>query len=96
LADGTAVNGPIALREALLADPELFAGTVTEKLMVYALGRGLEPADMPIVRSVLRNAAEDNYSFEAIILAIVDSFPFQMRRNLPAAGGAVTIAQTGE
>ena len=48
LADGTPVDGPVALRGALLADPELFASTVTEKMLIYALGRGLEPADMPI------------------------------------------------
>ncbi len=96
LADGTVVNGPAELRDALLADPELFAGTVAEKLMIYALGRGLEPADMPIVRQVVRNAASQNYSLESIILAIVDSFPFQMRRNLPEGDGAVTIATSGE
>ncbi|WP_428099898.1 DUF1592 domain-containing protein [Candidatus Rariloculus sp.] len=96
LADGTPVDGPVELRNALLADPELFAGTVTEKLMIYALGRGLEPADRPVVRQVVRKAAGQNYSLESIILAIVDSFPFQMRRNLPAVDGAVTIADTGE
>lgn len=96
LADGTTVNGPIELREALLADPELFAGTVTEKLLIYALGRGLEPADLPVVRDILRTVAEDDYRLDAIIVAIVDSFPFRMRRNLPAADRAVTIAQTGE
>ena len=47
LGDGTPVDGPIALREALLANPDVFAGTVTEKLMIYALGRGLEPAPVP-------------------------------------------------
>lgn len=88
LSDGTPVSGPVALREALLADPEVFAGTVTEKLMIYALGRGLEPADMPVVRDILRNAAETDYAIMSIILGIVDSYPFQMRRNLPAAGGA--------
>ena len=61
LADGTAVDGPVELRAALLAKPEVFAGTVTEKLLIYALGRGLEPADMPVVRSILRNAAKDEY-----------------------------------
>ena len=82
LGDGTHIDGPVALREALLADPEVFAGTVAEKLLIYALGRGLEPADMPVVRDILRNANETNYALESIILGIVDSFPFQMRRNL--------------
>jgi hypothetical protein len=88
LSDGTPVSGPVELRQALLADPEVFAGTVAEKLMIYALGRGLEPADMPVVRDILRNAAETDYEIMSIILGIVDSYPFQMRRNLPAAGGA--------
>jgi hypothetical protein len=88
LSDGTPITGPVALREALLADPDVFAGTVTEKLMIYALGRGLEAADMPVVRDILRNAAETDYELTSIILGIVDSYPFQMRRNLPAAGGA--------
>ena len=96
LADGTIVNGPAELREALLADPELFAGTVAEKLMIYALGRGLEPADMPIIRQIVRNAASHSYSLDAIILGIVDSYPFQMRRNLSEGDGAVTIATSGE
>jgi hypothetical protein len=94
LGDGTAVDGPVSLRRALLAKPEVFAGTVTEKLMIYALGRGLRPADMPVVRQILRNAADDDYALMSIILGIVDSYPFQHRRNLPAAGGAVTVAQT--
>ncbi|HLF12209.1 MAG TPA: DUF1592 domain-containing protein [Gammaproteobacteria bacterium] len=96
LADGTAVDGPVALREALLAKPELFAGTVTEKLLIYALGRGLEPADMPVVRTIVRNAAEHDYSLESIILGIVDSYPFRMRTNSPAPGAVTTIAQTRE
>jgi hypothetical protein len=82
LADGTPVGGPIQLREALLARPEVFAGTVAEKLMIYALGRGLEPADMPQVRRILRNAANDDYRLSSIILGIVDSLPFQMRTKL--------------
>jgi hypothetical protein len=95
LADGTPVDGPIELREALLADPELFAGTVTEKMLIYALGRGLEPADMPVVRSIVRNAAKQDYSLMAIVLGIVDSYPFQMRTNGSASGSA-TIAQARE
>jgi hypothetical protein len=88
LGDGRAIDGPVALRAALLSDPEVFASTVTEKLLIYALGRGLEPADMPVVRSILRNAAETDYALSSIILGVVDSFPFQMRRNLPPADQA--------
>jgi hypothetical protein len=96
LADGTPVDGPVQLREALLADPELFANTVTEKLLIYALGRGLEPADMPVVREIVRNAADHDYSLVSIVLGIVDSYPFQMRTNGPTAGAGAAIAQTRE
>jgi len=92
LVDGTAVNGPVELRQALVRNPELFAGTVTEKMLIYALGRGLTPADMPVVRSIVRNAAEHDYSLKAIVLGIVDSYPFQMRTNGPASEAA-TIAE---
>jgi hypothetical protein len=95
LADGTVVDGPIALREALLAKPELFASTVAEKMLIYALGRGLEPADMPVVRSIVRNSAEHGYSLKAIVLSIVDSYPFQMRMNGSASTGEA-VAQTRE
>jgi hypothetical protein len=95
LADGTPVDGPVALRDALLAKPELFAGTVTEKLLIYALGRGLEAADMPVVRSIVRNAAKQDYELRSIVLGIVDSYPFQMRTN-GSAPGAATIAQARE
>ena len=79
LADGTPIDGPVALRNAILSRPEVFVGTVTEKLMIYALGRGLEPVDMPVVRSVMRSAAKNNYPMQSIILGIIQSSPFQMR-----------------
>jgi hypothetical protein len=94
LHDGTPIDGPVELRAALLADPELFAGTVTEKLLIYALGRGLQPQDMPVVRSIVRNAAKHDYSLMSIVLGIVDSYPFQMRTNGP--GAATAVAQTRE
>jgi hypothetical protein len=93
LGDGTAVDGPVALREALLAKPEVFAGTVAQKLMIYALGRGLEPQDMPVVRDILRTAAEDDYRLVSIILGIVDSFPFQYRQNISTEGEVLAVAQ---
>jgi hypothetical protein len=96
LADGSQVDGPAGLRAALLKRPDVFASTVTQKMLIYALGRGLEPADMPVVRSILRSAAEDDYQFMSIILGIVDSFPFQMRTNKPEPDVAVTVAQTKE
>jgi hypothetical protein len=92
LADGTRVNGPAELRQALLARPDVFVGTMTEKLMTYALGRGLEPIDMPVVRSVLGRAAVDDYAMESIILGIVRSAPFQMRTTLKETGTVTAVA----
>ncbi len=81
LGDGTEVNGVVSLRNALLARPEIFASTVTEKLMIYALGRGLEPSDMPAVRRIVRDAAPDNYRLKSLIMGVVRSVPFQMRKK---------------
>ena len=74
LTDGTHINGVVALRNAILARPDLFAGTMTEKL-VCALGRGLDHHDMPVVRAILREAAAKDYRFSSLILGIVDSVP---------------------
>jgi hypothetical protein len=79
LADGTPVDGAAALRQALLTRPEIFVGTMTEKLLTYALGRGLEPHDMPTVRAIVRAAARDDYRFSTLVRGIVDSVPFRMR-----------------
>ena len=65
----------------LLSRPELFAGTLTEKLLTFALGRGVEYYDAPAVRKIVRDAAKDGYRFSSIILGIVKSVPFQMRRS---------------
>jgi hypothetical protein len=81
LLDGTAVNGPIDLRRALVRDPEIFVSTVVEKLMIYALGRGLSSHDMPVVRQIVRDASENNYEFSAIVLGIIESVPFRMREK---------------
>jgi mono/diheme cytochrome c family protein len=86
LVDGTKVDGVIALREALLSEPEIFVSTVTEKLLTYALGRGLTAADMPAVRTIVRDAGRDGYRFSSIILGIVRSVPFQMRAAAAPAG----------
>jgi Protein of unknown function (DUF1592)/Protein of unknown function (DUF1588)/Protein of unknown function (DUF1585)/Protein of unknown function (DUF1587)/Protein of unknown function (DUF1595) len=93
LADGTSVNGPIELRKALLARPEVFVGTVAEKLLIYALGRGLEPSDMPVVRRIVKQAAAENYGFMSIILGIVESPPFQMRTKFVESN---TVAEVRE
>jgi hypothetical protein len=78
LVDGTALNGPTSLRDALLRYSDQYVRVVTEKLLTYALGRGTEDADMPIVRSIVRDAARDNYRISSIVLGIVKSAPFQM------------------
>jgi mono/diheme cytochrome c family protein len=79
LLDGTKVNGVVTLRQALLRQPDLFVGTVTEKLMIYALGRGLQAYDMPSVRAIVREAAQNNHRFSSIVMGIVNSTPFQKR-----------------
>jgi mono/diheme cytochrome c family protein len=80
LPDGTTFNGVTELRAALSSHPERFAHTVTEKLLTYALGRGVEFYDMPAIRRILRDAAPEGYKMQAIILGIVKSYPFQFRR----------------
>ena len=81
LADGTPVNGSVSLRNAVLARPEVFVGTVTEKLLIYGLGRGLETYDMPAVRSIVRQTAPSNFKLSSIIMDVVRSVPFQMRKK---------------
>jgi hypothetical protein len=90
LADGTKVDGPVALRNAILSRPDAFATVLTERLMTYALGRGIEPSDMPVVRSIVRKAALDNYRLGSLVQGIIDSAPFQMRTKLEPAGTATT------
>jgi hypothetical protein len=79
LADGTEIDGVTALRDALVANPSAFATSVTGKLMIYALGRGLEHYDRPVIRGILRDAERGGYRFEAIVQGIVSSPPFLMR-----------------
>jgi len=80
LLDGTKVDGPAALRQALVAQKEQFVRVVTAKLATYALGREMESFDAPAIRGIVRAAAADNYRWSSTILAIVKSAPFQMRR----------------
>jgi hypothetical protein len=79
LSNGTRVNGAAELRQALVARPDLFVQTLTEKLLVYALGRGLTYEDMPIVRAIVRETRQQGYRFSALLGGIVASAPFQMR-----------------
>jgi hypothetical protein len=85
LADGTPVNGPIDVRKALMKHPGQFVQTMTEKLMTFALGRTVEYYDMPAVRKIVRDASRDNYRFSSIVMGIVRSAPFQMRKSSAAA-----------
>ena len=78
--DGTPVNGVVELRQALLKHQDAFIYTLTEKLMIYALGRGLEAYDMPVVREIVRDASKQDYRFSSVFRGIVKSVPFQMRR----------------
>ncbi len=82
LVDGTKINGPVDLRQALLGYSDQFVRTATEKLMTYGLGRGVEYYDMPAVRSIVRQAARSNYRFSSLIVGIVESTPFQMKRKM--------------
>ena len=84
LPDGTAFDDVPGLRAALLARPDRFVGTLTEKLLTYALGRGLEPYDMPAVRRIVRAAADEEYRLSAVVLGIVESLPFRERRTAEA------------
>ena len=79
LYDGQPVNGPVGLRQALLRYSPQFVRVVTEKLMTYGVGRGVAYYDMPVIRSIVRDAGKNNYRFSSIVLGIVKSAPFQMR-----------------
>ena len=92
LADGTQVDGPVALRQALMRRPEQFVATFTEKLLTYALGRGLEYYDMPVVRTIARDAAAHNYRFSSIVMGIVESEPFVMKKAPEAESPRVDTA----
>jgi len=79
LPDGTRISGVVGLRQALLKRPDVFVQTLAEKLLLYALGRGLTPEDMPAVRAIVRNARGEDYRFSSLVTGIVSSVPFGMR-----------------
>ena len=81
LPDGVRFEGPSGLRDVLLGQEERFAATVTEKLLTYALGRGVEYYDGPAVRTITKDAAASDYRWSSLIRGIVESTPFQMRRS---------------
>jgi hypothetical protein len=92
LVDGTKLDGPVSLRKALLARPDAFVTTLTEKLLTYALGRGVQPYDMPTVRSIVASAEDEDYKFSALVLGIASSTPFQMKLKKPAASARTQVA----
>ena len=77
--DGARIDGVAGLRQVLVQHPDIFVGTLTEKLLTYALGRGLDYYDMPAVRQIVRESAGRDYRFSSLVLGIVTSTPFQKR-----------------
>jgi len=90
LVDGTKLDGVASLRNVLVRYSDQFERVVTEKLMTYAIGRGVEYPDMPLVRSIVRDSAPSNYKFSSIVMGIVKSPAFQM--NMKAAKADEKIA----
>jgi hypothetical protein len=89
---GRTFEGVAGLRQALLGRPDIFVGTLTEKLLTFALGRGVDYRDAPAVRQIRREAGSHNYRFSSLVLALVKSNPFQMRRAADAPSPADRIA----
>jgi len=85
LTDGAKIDGVVGLRQALLRYSPQFVRTLTEKLLTYALGRGVEYQEMPVVRSIVRDAGRNDYHFSTLVVGIVKSEPFQMNRKAEAA-----------
>jgi hypothetical protein len=92
LADGRVIDGLEGVRSLLLERPELFVSALTEKLMMYALGRNVQYYDAPAIRAVVRDAARDSYDFESIVQGIVASVPFQYRAVRRESTGQVAAA----
>ena len=96
---GTAIDGPDAFREAMLREGEdEFVRTVTEKLLIYALGRGLDYLDAPTVRELVRDASREDYRWSSLVLGIVESIPFQQRvvREVEQPQPAATSVADGQ
>ena len=94
LVDGTKVNGVVSLRDMLVRRSDQFARVVTEKLLTYSLGRGVEYPDMPLVRSIVRDSAASNYKFSSVVLGIVKSPAFQMNLKVPDSANIPGGTQT--
>jgi hypothetical protein len=87
LVDGTKIDGVVGLRQALLARRDLFVSRLAEKMLTYAVGRGLDFHDKPVVRAVTRDAAKKDYRFSTIVMGVVKSPQFRMRANIAASEG---------
>jgi hypothetical protein len=87
--DGTLVTGPSDLREWLLTYDDQFVRNVAENMLTYALGRGVEYYDMPVVRHIVREAEKDDYRFSALVLAVINSEPFRMNQKADAVSVAL-------
>jgi len=96
LLDGTQVDGPRQLRQALLAQKTQFIQAVTDKLLTYALGRGLEYYDAPTVRAIDRSAAANDYRWSSVIAGIVKSPAFQKRTAGPGPGPVISARNRGQ
>jgi len=96
LVDGSKVDGPSSLRKALLDRPEAFVGTLTEKLLMYGIGRETHSFDMPVVRAVMRDAERDRYRFSDLVLGIVKSAPFQMKMKEAAPQSGERTSQKAD
>jgi hypothetical protein len=94
LPDGTRINGPDDLRNALVANPGQFVQTLTEKLMTYATGRAVNYRDMPTIRAIVRETAKDDYRFSSIVMHIVNTDQFQKRS--PASDAVARKTQTAQ
>ena len=88
LVDGSKLNGVVSLRNALIHYSPQFVRVITEKLMIYALGRGTEYYDMPLVRSIVHDAEKNNYKFSSLVLGVVKSDPFQMSTKMQTSNAA--------
>jgi hypothetical protein len=92
LVDGSKLDGVKGLREALMRYSPQFVRVMTEKLLIYAMGRGTEYFDMPLVRSVVRDAERNNYKFSSLVLGVVKSEQFQMNQKLMTSNGSGQVA----
>jgi hypothetical protein len=81
LPDGRTFHGPDELKDILAANRDAFTEGITEKMMIYALGRGLEPGDRPAIRAIAKQAIQNGYRISSVVLGIVDSVPFQQRKG---------------